>query len=137
MDVINEFKQAIEIESQKNTEEYALVMALPLNERIAKGVTMSNFILKFDFRELPPTPWDQPIDFPLSYINTAQIICDKNVSKFKEGSSVILSNGVHKFKMEIKEDSIDNFVLEPQDFHKYRVHQEQVKLKRLQTLRRV
>lgn len=119
MEVLREFKQAIEIESRKNAEEYASVMALPLNERIAKGVTMSNFTLKFDFRELPPTPWDEPIDFPLSYIDTAQIICDNNISKFKEGSSVILSNGVHKFKMEIREDSIDNFILEPQDFHKY------------------
>jgi DNA replication ATP-dependent helicase Dna2 len=119
MEVLKEFKRAIEIESKKNAEEHALVMALPLNEKIAKGVTMSNFTLKFDFRELPSTPWDEPIDFPLSYINTAQIICDNNISKFKEGSSVILSNGLHKFKMEIKEDSIDNFVLEPQDFHKY------------------
>ena len=119
MEVLREFKKAIEIESQKNAEEYVLVMSLPLNEKVAKGVTISNFTLKFDFRELPPTPWDEPIDFPLSYINTAQIICDNNISKFKEGSSVILSNGVHKFKMEIKEDSIDNFVLEPQDFHKY------------------
>lgn len=119
MEVLNEFRNAIVVESQKNAEEHAKVIALPLNERIAKGVSMSNFTLKFDFRELPPTPWDEPINFPLSYINTAQIICENNISKFKEGSSVILSNGVHKFKMEIKEDSIDNFVLEPQDFHKY------------------
>lgn len=119
MEVLKEFKQAIEIESKKNTDEYALVMALPLNEKIAKGVTMSNFTLKFDFRELTPSPWNEPIFSPLSYINSATIVCDNNISKFKEGSSVILSNGMHKFKMEIKEDSIDNFVLEPQDFHKY------------------
>jgi carbohydrate-binding DOMON domain-containing protein len=80
MEILEEFQQAIEIESQKNTEEYTLVMALPLNERITKGVTMSNFTLKFDFRELPPTPWDEPIDLPLSYINTAQIICNNNIS---------------------------------------------------------
>lgn len=120
MEVLSEFKRAIEVESKKNAEEYTSVMSLPLNERVAKGVTMANFTLKFDFRDLPPTPWDGPIDFPLSYINTAQIICEKNISKYKEGSSVILSNGIHRFKMEIKEDSIDNFVLEPQDFHKYR-----------------
>jgi hypothetical protein len=40
-----------------------------------------------------------------------QIICNENKSKFKEGSTVILSNGKHSFKMEIKEDSIDNFVM--------------------------
>jgi|694.fasta_scaffold80248_2 DNA replication ATP-dependent helicase Dna2 len=119
MEVLKEFKDAIKLESEKNATEYANVMALPLNERVAKGVTMVNFILVFDFRELPPSPWDEPIEFPLSYINSAQINCEKNISKFKEGAAVILNNGRYKFKMEIKEDSIDNFVLEPQDFHKY------------------
>lgn len=119
MEVLREFKQAIEIQSEKNAEDYALVMALPQNEKIAKGVTMANFSLKFEFRELPYSQWNETIDFPLSYINTVQIICNENKSKFKEGSNVILTNGVHSFKMEIKEDSIDNFVLEPQDFHKY------------------
>ena len=119
MEILREFRQAIEIESQKNAEDYTLVMALPQNEKIAKGVTMANFSLKFDFRELPYSQWNETIDFPFSYINTVQIICNENKSKFKEGSTVILRNGVHSFKMEIKEDSIDNFILEPQDFHKY------------------
>jgi DNA replication ATP-dependent helicase Dna2 len=119
MDVLKEFKQAIELESKRNAEEYSAVMALPLSEKIAKGVTISNFTLKFEFRDLPPTPWDEPVEYPNSYIDTAQIICENNISKFKEGSTVILSNGIHNFKMEIKEDSVDNFVLEPQDFHKY------------------
>lgn len=119
MEVLREFRQAIQIESHKNAEDYALVKALPQNEKIAKGVTMANFTLKFDFRELPYSQWNETIDFPLSYIDTVQIICNENKSKFKEGSTVILSNGVHSFKMEIKEDSVDNFILEPQDFHKY------------------
>jgi DNA replication ATP-dependent helicase Dna2 len=120
MEVLKEFKQAIEFESKKTAEEYSVVMALPLPEKIAKGVTISNFTLKFEFKDLPPTPWDEPIEFPLSYIDTAQIICENNISKFKEGSTVVLSNSRYNFKMEIKEDSVDNFVLEPQDFHKYR-----------------
>lgn len=119
MEILREFRQAIEVESKTNAEDYTLVMALPPNERIAKGVTMANFSLKFDFRELPYSQWNETIEFPLSYINTVQIICNENKSKFKEGSNVILSNGRHSFKMEIKEDSIDNFILEPQDFHKY------------------
>jgi DNA replication ATP-dependent helicase Dna2 len=125
MEVLKEFKEAIKLESEKNAAEYASVMALPLNERVAKGVTMVNFSLVFDFRELPPSPWDEPIEFPLSYINSAHINCEKNLSKFKEGSTVILSNDRFTFKMEIKEDSIDNFVLEPQDFHKYSCYVDQ------------
>lgn len=119
MEVIKEFVNAINLESQRNAEDYALVMALPLNERVAKGVTLANFKLTFEFRQLPSSPWNEPIDFPLSYISIAQIICDDNKTKFKEGSNVILTNGIHKFKMEIKEDSVDSFILEPQDFHKY------------------
>ena len=64
MDVLKEFKQAIELESKRNAEEYSAVMALPLPEKIAKGVTISNFTLKFEFRDLPPTPWDEPIAIP-------------------------------------------------------------------------
>jgi DNA replication ATP-dependent helicase Dna2 len=120
MEVLKEFKQAIELENKRNAEEYSAIMALPLSEKIAKGITISNFTLKFEFRDLPPSNWDEPIEYPLSYIDTAQIFCENNISKFKEGSSVILSNGRYNFKMEIKEDSVDNFVLEPQDFHKYR-----------------
>jgi len=119
MEVLQEFKQAIKIEGERNAADFSLLMALPSNERIAKGVTMANFTLTFEFSELPPSPWNEPIKFPLSYINSVYIKCDKNITKFKEGSSVVLKNGAHNFKMEIKEDSIDNFVLEPQDFHKY------------------
>ncbi len=119
MEVLQEFKQAIKIESEKNAADFLSLMSMPSNERIAKGVTMANFTLTFDFRELPPSQWNEPIDFPLSYINSVYIKCDKNITKFKEGSSVVLKNGAYNFKMEIKEDSIDNFVLEPQDFHKY------------------
>lgn len=53
MEVLKEFKDAIKLESENNAAEYASVMALPLNERVAKGVTMVNFSLVFDFRELP------------------------------------------------------------------------------------
>jgi DNA replication ATP-dependent helicase Dna2 len=125
MEVLKEFKEAIKIESEKNAEEFSLLMALPLNERIAKGVTLANFTLTFDFRELPYSPWDEPIEFPLSYIKAVRISCDDNKTKFKEGSKVILSNGAHRFKMEIQEDSIDHFVLEPQDFHKYSCYTEE------------
>ena len=119
MEVLQEFKQAIKIESERNAADFASLMALPPNERIAKGVTMANFTLTFDFKVLPPSHWNEPIMYPLSYINTVHIKCDKNITKFKEGSNVVLKNGEHNFKMVIKEDSIDNFVLEPQDFHKY------------------
>ncbi len=122
MDILKEFKQAVEVESEKIAHEFAINMALPVNERIAKGVTMANFTLEFTFRELPSSRWNEPIDFPLSYINTVQIISENNKTKFKEGSRVVLSNPVYNLKLEIKEDSIDNFTLEPNDFDKYKCY---------------
>lgn len=119
MDVLKEFKDAIIFESEKNAAEYENTMALPLNEKVAKGVTIVNFSLVFEFRELPNNPWEYSIEPPLKYISSVRVKCEENISKFKEGAKVILSNGTIKFKMEIKEDSIDNFELEPQDFHKY------------------
>ena len=119
MDVLKEFKDAIIFESEKNAAEYDNTMALPLNEKVAKGVTIVNFSLVFEFRELPNNPWEYSIELPLKYISSVRVKCEENISKFKEGAKVILSNGTIKFKMEIKEDIIDNFELEPQDFHKY------------------
>ena len=54
--------------------------------------------------------------FPKKFIRSAKIYCKNNISKFREGGRVILSNGSYEFKMEIVEDTIDNFILAPNDF---------------------
>jgi len=51
------------------------------------------------------------------YILSAKIYCDNNISKFKEGNSVLLSNGAYEFEMDIDEDSTENFILKPNDFN--------------------
>ena len=116
MDVLKEFLAAIEIEHKKNLKDFEEQMNLPLDERIAKGVTMSNLKVEFDFFEGAPNPFCAPLTSPYKYIRFATVFCDDNKSKFKEGSPVILSNGNFHFEMEIEEDSIDNFVLKSNDF---------------------
>jgi hypothetical protein len=117
MDVLKEFQVAIEIEYKKNLEDFEEQMELPLDERIAKGVTMSNLKIEFDFFDTLPNPWCSTLPNSQKYISSVKIFCDNNISKFKEGNSVLLSNGGHTFEMDIEEDSTENFILKPNDFN--------------------
>lgn len=102
MDVLKEFKEAIEIEYNKGIEDLKEQEKMPIDERVAKGVSMSNLKVEFEFEN--------------KYIKSATIFCENNISKFKEGNSVILSNGNLSFKMDVFEDSAENFILKPNDW---------------------
>lgn len=102
MNVLNEFQEAIEIEYNKNIQEFNEQEKLPIDERVAKGVSMINLKVEFELEN--------------KKIISAKIICENNISKFKEGNSVILSNGNLNFKMDVFEDSVDNFILKPNDW---------------------
>lgn len=117
MDVLKEFQAAIEIEYAKNLKDFEEQNKLPLDERVAKGVTMTNLKVEFDFYDGMPNQWCYPLPASQKYISSAKIFCDNNISKFKEGSSVVLSNGSHRFEMDIEEDSTENFILKSNDFN--------------------
>ena len=117
MDVLKEFQAAIEIEYKKNIQDFEEQMNLPLDERIAKGVTMSNLKVEFDFFAGLPNQWCSQLPNSQKYISSVKIFCENNISKFKEGNSVLLSNGTYKFEMDIDEDSTENFILKPNDFN--------------------
>jgi DNA replication ATP-dependent helicase Dna2 len=117
MDVLKEFQAAIEIEFAKNLEEFKEQQKLPLDERVAKGVTMTNLRVEMDFFDELPNPWCSPLYGSQEYIFAVKIYCENNISKFKEGSSVVLSNGSYRFEMDIEEDSTENFILRPNDFN--------------------
>ncbi|HEX8279274.1 MAG TPA: AAA domain-containing protein, partial [Segetibacter sp.] len=116
MDVLKEFQAAIEIEFAKNLQDFEEQKKLPLDERVAKGVTMTNLQVKFDFYNGLPNQWCYPLSGSQKYISSVKVFSDNNISKFKEGNSVVLSNGSHRFKMDIEEDSTENFILKPNDF---------------------
>jgi DNA replication ATP-dependent helicase Dna2 len=116
MSVLEEFREAIQIQQNKDDEAYEEQISLPLDERVAKGVTMHNLRVEFDFFDHTPNQWCPVLGFPLKYIRSAKIFCDNNISKFREGAQIVLSNKGYRFKMEIVEDSIANFVIAPNDF---------------------
>ena len=116
MSVLSEFRQAIAIQQQKDDESFEEQINLPLDERVAKGTTMNNLKVVFTFFDYAPNQWCSSLDFPYKFIRSAKIYCENNISKFREGAIVVLSNGKLKFKMEIIEDSIASFILAPNDF---------------------
>ena len=122
MDVLKEFQAAIEIEFAKNLEEFKEQQKLPLDERVAKGVTMTNLRVEMEFYGGTPNQWCYPLSGSDEYISSVKIFCDNNISKFKEGSSVVLSNGSYRFEMDIEEDSTENFILKPNDFNVKHCH---------------
>lgn len=116
MSVLDDFRQAIAIQQRKDEEAYEEQMRLPIDERVAKGITMTNLTVEFDFFEEAPNPWCPYLNYPSKFIRSAKIICQNNISKFREGEQVLLSNGNLKFKMEILEDTIENFIIVPNEY---------------------
>ena len=117
MDVLKEFQAAIEIEFSKNIREFEEQQKLPLDERVAKGVTMTNLRVEMEFYDGLPNQWCRPLPGLQEYIFSVKIFCENNISKFKEGSSVVLSNGLYRFEMDIEEDSTENFILKPNEYN--------------------
>lgn len=116
MSVLREFREAIAIHQRKDDEAYDEQISLPIEERVAKGVTMTNLKVVFDFYDHAPNDWCPYVEHPIKFIRSATIHSQNNISKFREGAQVVLSNGSHTFKMEIIEDTIDDFILAPNDF---------------------
>lgn len=116
MSIIEEFRAAIELHQLKDDANFDEQMSLALQERVAKGITMTNLGVNFEFYNSAPNDYCPRLSLPNKFIKTAQIVCQNNISKFREGASVWLSNREHKFKMEIIEDSLNNFTLAPNNF---------------------
>ena len=117
MDVLKEFQGAIEIELAKNLVDIEEQKKLLVDERVAKGVTMTNLRVVLEFYDGMPNQWCRPLPDSQRFISSVKIFCENNISKFKEGSSVVLSNGQYRFEMDIEEDSTENFILKPNDFN--------------------
>ncbi len=116
MSILEQFVEAVLIQQQKNDESYEEQIKLPVSERVAKGITMTNLKVEFTFYEDSPNQWCPYIEYPLKFIESARIYCQNNISKFREGTTVVLSNESYQFNMSIAEDSIDNFILKPNGF---------------------
>ena len=116
MSVLNEFIKAIEIQQRKDDESHEEQIKLPIDERVAKGVTMNNLKVESEFYDHTPNQWCPYFCHILINLFIPQKSFVKTTSPSLEGGQVILSNGSNSFKMEIIVDTIDNFILAPNDF---------------------
>ena len=115
MALIANFEQALEIEDQKKIKDFEEQMSLPISDRIAKGITMANLQVSFGFHRGTPE-WCSSPPQGHSYINLVKVYSKSNISKFREGGTVVLCKGGMKLPMRITEDTVNNFILEPDGF---------------------
>ncbi len=116
MSVLLEYREAIALHQKKDDDSYEEQISLPLAERIAKGITMAGLKVKFAFFDEAPNKWCPHLSLPYKFIKRAHVHSEYNISKFREGAIVVLSNGRLSFRMEVKVDNVEEFVLAPNDF---------------------
>lgn len=117
MELIQNLSKAIDLQQKRQDEDYTEMVAKPLAERVAKGHTLTNLsINKIDFYDGMPNNFCPILWGNQKYIDRIFIHCKNNCSRFREGTSLMLSNGKLSFKMELEIDKIDDFVLHSGDF---------------------
>ncbi len=113
---LERLSDAIDIQQQRQDQEYNELMSRPLQERVNRGYTMTNLHVEFEFFDGSPTRWlPNPVP-PKRYVNRVRVCCEYNISKFREGTQVRLSHGPLSFLMEIEQDGVNDFVLRTNSF---------------------
>ncbi|MDD6184722.1 MAG: AAA domain-containing protein [Bacteroidales bacterium] len=108
---LEKLSDAIDIQQQRQDQEYNELMERPLRERVNRGYTMTNLHAEFEFYDGAPSRFVPAPTGTLRYISRVHIHCEYNISKFREGTQVRLSHGSHSFIMEIEQDDVNDFVL--------------------------
>ncbi len=117
MELIQNLSNAIDLQQKRQDEDFEEMEAKPLAERVAKGHTLTNLsISKIEFYEGIPNSFCPPIFGNDKFIDKIYIHCENNCSRYREGTTLKLSNGCLNFKMELETDKIDDFVLHSGDF---------------------
>lgn len=116
MALLQDLRNALEVEQRQNDAEFKRIMELPMTERVNKGYSLQNLKVEFEFFDSAPNPYCPRLNKGERFISKASIHCVNNIMKFREGDQVYLSHGSYRFKMEIDSDGIDDFVLASNDF---------------------
>lgn len=117
MELIQNLSKAIDLQQKRQDEDFEELKAKPLAERVAKGHTLTNLsISNIEFYDGMPNRFCSPVFGNQKYIDKIYIHCVNNCSRFREGASLMLSNGNLSFKMELDKDMIDDFILRTGDF---------------------
>jgi DNA replication ATP-dependent helicase Dna2 len=88
MDVLKEFQAAIQIEFAKNLQDFEEQKKLPIDERVAKGVTMTNLQVEIDFYDDLPNKYCHPLPGSQEYILSVKIFCKKITQNSKKATQL-------------------------------------------------
>ena len=114
--LIDDLTDAINLQQDRKDRDYRELMQKPLQERVNKGHTLANIDIEIDFHTVAPNSFCPMLRGDDAFINRVTITCGDNVSRFREGSPVILSHGSHRFRMTIEEDRLNKMILVSGDF---------------------
>jgi DNA replication ATP-dependent helicase Dna2 len=103
MSLIERLNKAIDVEYDSKNAEVDELMLLPPEERVQKGDTISNITATF----IPMMESNGRILF-----TQVKITCNVNISKFREGSPVVLSGHGNSFSLNVVEDEGETMLLE-------------------------
>ena len=103
MNLIERLNKAIDVEYDSKNDELDELMLLPPEERVQKGDTISNITATF----IPMMESNGRILF-----TQVNITCKDNISKFREGSPVVLSGHGESFSLNVVEDEGETMSLE-------------------------
>lgn len=118
MNLIDQYSTALDVQAALQKEEFDQHTAMPIADRVLKGHSMINLIVDFEFYDGAPDAYCQPLPEGCAYIRAAHVHTWGNLSGFREGSSVWLSRGQYRFKMEVVQDSVRHFVLQPNAYER-------------------
>lgn len=116
MSLINDLTDAINIQQDRQNKDYIERMQKPLQERVNKGHTLANVDIDIYFHCGQPNNFCPYLRDEFAYIHRVKVYCPDNISRFREGATVILSHGDYSFKMIIEQDKLDEIILVSGDF---------------------
>ena len=112
MNLIDQYRTALTLQSTLQQQEFQQQAALPIADRVLKGHSMINLVVDFEFYDGEPDAYCDRLADGMAYVRAAHVSTWDNVSGFREGSSVWLSRGPYRLKMEVVQDAVRHFVLQ-------------------------
>lgn len=110
--IINRINDAIDVEYDAKNQDIDGLKELPLEERVVKGDTITNS--KATFIALRSQNGSL-------YFKAVNIECtEENLSKFREGTSVILTKGSYQFELNVEKDNGQKMALKS-GYHTYSI----------------
>lgn len=116
MNLIERLNKAIDIEYDSKKKEINDLKELSIDDLVKKGDAIDNIYAEFT----PINPFNTSSGEIINF-QKVSIKCAKNLSKFREGSPVILWNNEYSYKLEVNEDNGNSMTL-LEDFNVYQIN---------------